>query len=307
MSTENRQYYPTGLDKRAASILIDLSRREALFTPLGNYLWLRYLSEIKRFSAVPDMIHRTDLWTHARRTAYLGALLGGMVAREEKLDIDINKIFRMGYHHDDPEFITGDLPSPLKQALSQEEKQALKGDEARAIKALALLFGHNRPEGYLSDHHEMTAKESPEAQILDIADKLDGLGETLHEIRCGGNPAFIKVLRDYRRLLDEFGKKYDIWNRLRNHPWLGMSKFPTLNQANSIPKIKLEDMKEKNKAWEKLLEGPMPQFYRTWLELSMKIFDVRTEKFLLPGWYLDLWNYWGVPHGTTTASGIYIP
>ena len=306
MSPENKRYYPTGLDYWAASALIKVSQKEAFFTPHGNLLWLGCLSEMKRFSAIPDMIHRTDLWIHARRTAYLGTLLGTIIARGENPDIDTDKIFRMGYHHDDPEIITGDLPLPLKQALSEEEKLVLKEDETRAIKTLALLFGKNRPEGYLSDHHEMTAKESPEAQILDIADKLDGVGETLHEIRCG-NPTFIKVLRNYKRLFDEFEKKYDLWNRLKEHPLLKMSKFPTPNQANSIPKINSEDLKEKDRAWEKLLEGTMPQFYRTWLGLNMVIFHTRTEKFLLPGWYLALWNYWGPPRETTTASGIYIP
>lgn len=298
-------FSPEGERNRSVTTLLALGQQEEMFSAVGNVLWLQCLSRIKRFSSESEIVHRTDVWTHARRTAYLGTLLGTIVAREEHLGIDLNKIFRMGYHHGDPEIITGDIPTPLKQTMSPEQMQILRANEDGAMKLLAMLFGHNNPDKFLSEYLEMAEKESLEAQIVNIADKLDGLGETINEIRCG-NPAFLKVLSDYREVFRTF-RRYPVWQPLKKHPSVQLKSFPTQDQANSIPKIKPEDLRDKSTAWERFLEGEMPQFYRTWLTLSINVFDRRTEKFLLPGWYLELWNYWGPPRGTTSASGLYIP
>lgn len=302
---ERRRVYPTPIDIEAIEQLLRAEDAGKTFSAFGDYLWIQATSEIKRFSVKPEMIHRTDLWTHVRRTAYLANVLSFIVEDQQGDSINGHDVFWMGMHHDDAELIGGDIPTPVKWAMTPEQREELRLTEDRAIEFLAKFFGHADPERYKRLHYEAQAKESLPAQIVDVADKLDGLGETLHEIRCG-NDTFLDILDNYWQVFGGFeGRAF--WRTLKQNPALSMYLPPTRQQALAIPKITPEDLSDKNTVWEKLLEGPMPSCYRTWLKLSLSVFNIRPEKYLLPGWYIQLWQRWGYPQGTTTLSGIQLP
>ncbi|OGH07540.1 MAG: hypothetical protein A2W22_06355 [Candidatus Levybacteria bacterium RBG_16_35_11] len=301
--TETRRT-PTPADIRHLAQISEVAASGKLFNDIGIILWVGGLEKVKRFEGTP-MIHRTDLWIHTRRTAYLADVLRQLEQPLTEETLNQQDIFWMGMHHDDGELMRGDIPSPEKRKMSAEEKKALKDEETGAVRFLADFFQHADRDRYVRLFNEASEKQTLSAQIVDLADKLDGLGETIHEIRCG-NENFFEPLENYRIIFGEFeGRAF--WRKLKLHPWFNLDMVPSRKEVEMIPKISVDDLKNKETAWENMLKGPMPSFYRTWLELTLKVFDIRTEKYLLPGWYMELWRNWGVPANSSTLRGIVTP
>lgn len=294
----------TPKDLYFAARLLQAERDNPEFDAAGHVLWLKRMSVIKRFSSLPEMTHRTDLFIHARRTAFLGEYLVSLL-NNQGFNLDMKRVFRLGYHHDDPEILTDDLPSPLKHAMTDEEKGVLKSKERGALQMFTQFFFGERYPTYLSEQEELNEKQTPEAQLVDVADKWDALGEILHEVRCG-NKAFFPLVQQYRNYFSHF-KQCNFWSTLRTHPSLDFSNLPTVKQAQRMPPIKVDDLETKGKAWKILLDESAPACSRTWATISLAIFYPNPEKFIFPGWYLELWKRWGPPRGTTTAFGLYIP
>jgi hypothetical protein len=222
----------------------------------------------------------------------------------------------MGYHHDDSEFILPDINSQVKHDFTLEQKEKLKEKERETIKALAtFLFGLKKdsPEyhKYLFLHKEVEEKQTLEAKIVDIADKWDAVGEIMHDIRCG-NKNFTKLMNFSANRFKVFSFScHTFWDILEESPIFEFNKVPTSSQAASLPTISIDDLEQpsdviKIMSLEKTEDYPMA--YRTWAEINKTIFDVRPEKYIFPGWYIELWKRWNYkPSGATTMSGIYIP
>ncbi len=50
-----------------------------------------------------------------------------------------------------------------------------------------------------------------------------------------------------------------------------------------------------------------PQSFRHWMQISKQIFSLHPEKYIFPGWYLELWKKWGYPNPSSTLSGLILP
>ena len=278
--------------------------------------WLTITASVKRYGDEKEMIHRPDLWAHIRRVAYLSEIIGRYLNGfdHSPFNIDLKKTFNMGYHHDDSEFILPDINSQVKSKLSKEQEDKLKEQEGATIKALAILFygyKQNSPEyeKYLSLHKEYEDKQTLEAKIVNIADKWDAVGEILHDIRCG-NKKFVKLMDFSANRFKIFAFScHTFWDILEKSPVFEFDKIPTSKEATNLPTISINDLKKpsdvaKTMSWEATKD--YPTIYRTWAEINRTIFDVRPEKFIFPGWYMQLWVNWNTFPGKTTASGLWI-
>lgn len=287
-----------------------MSRSERPLPPdvtVVGLLWAQNAERVKRYDGI-KMTHRTDLWTHARRTTFLAMNLTMAIEDTEDLVYDPRKIVRLAYHHDDAEFLTGDTPGNIKRAMNPEERAELSLREDSASRALAKYYlniaDDLNVDQYIADQKEIREKKTLEAQIVDVADKLDALGEIVHELRCG-NLDFIPVFQRYVKVFQDF-ERYDFWRKVKSNPKVGMEYPLTISEVLLIEKISPDSFPTRESMEEKLMtEKHLPPYYGTWLALTFMGFGVGTEKYLFPGWYMDFWKKWGIPRDVrSTLRGI---
>ena len=249
------------------------------------------LSNINRFDGEnfdgARMIHQTTLNTHEARTKAL-LFQANNALRAAGVDIDN---FRAGYVlgvHDDHEVLTKDIPSPVKLMMSSEEREQLRNQEEAAIRILVerymLAEFHDL---YLELWHEAQAKETPEAQAADIADKWDGVCETLHEIRCS-NTDFLEVLERYRSFILPRVEKHKVWPAISSHPHIQLDRIPTPGEADQLPKISLGTLRGLgyDAFWKEVFDPKLPEFYKRWMTATFRCgLPLKTPGTpLFPGW-----------------------
>jgi hypothetical protein len=282
----------------------------------ADVLWAIGLSGIKRYipkdgEKVPEMIHRTDNFIHVRRVMYLGEYLINIL-EQNPLSLfkpDFKKTQDMGRHHDDSEIANDDILASEKKRMTKMQLQELEEKDDLAAHAVAhLILGLKPPldQFYIDRQREQRNKITLESQIVDVADKWDSACEMMHEVRCGNKP-FSELLAAKIQTFDSFSK-YPFFETIKNNSLLEFDKIPTPQEAINLPTISIDDIKEpadvskfmsleKTKDW--------PACYRAWSDLSKNIFNLHPEKFIFPGWYMQLWSRWNYFPKTTTASGLW--
>lgn len=196
--------------------------------------WMQDLSQVKRFREDP-MTCQATVYDHTLRVEGLAAYFGEYLERRG-VKVNQEKLLFQARHHDDPEIITGDIISPRKGAMTSDEREELRVAEERAIAILAeRYFPEQMRLLYTSRYHEMEAKQSTEAQVVDIADKLDGTLETIRELRAG-NERFVPIFNRYRGIIRQF-QRYPVWGKLYNNPSCNLEEVPSLDDINDMPSI----------------------------------------------------------------------
>jgi 5'-deoxynucleotidase YfbR-like HD superfamily hydrolase len=253
---------------------------------------IRDLERVLRFDQAERVIHRNNLHTHMLRVSYLSKDLATHLQTMYDLKVDPLKTQRLALYHDDPEVITGDIPTPIKYGMKPHERLKLRKAEAEAVRSLATrYFGINplnrKRRQYLADQHDMTQKQSIEARIVNIADKIEGLCETLHEIRCG-NETFYPILNNYRTFFKTFIPNEPLFDLVNADPMykISLETIPTDDEARRLPKILLDDYKnDQTDFWQKVLANDLPSFYLQWLEVTKTKLSPQA---LFPGWKKEL-------------------
>lgn len=183
------------------------------------------------------MIHRPSVYAHAQRAAGISDnlifhIFSGIPLREQRVLVEF-----FATHHDDDEIITTDLPSPLKLQMTEMEKAKHAALERKAFAIVGkeyLKLSGEVLERYCLYMRQYQDKLILEAQIVDVADKFDAVGETLHEIRCG-NKTFLEVYQYYKDERLELLRHYPFWKTLEDNPSLGLNNLPTVEEAEEIP------------------------------------------------------------------------
>lgn len=302
-------------EKNSVWFLKDEIGRDGCSNPSPQQiLWFKAMDGVKRWADIP-MIHRPSLFDHSRRVMHLGIYLAQIVQGlgQDDRNPDLFKVARLARHHDDEEVLEGDKPTPTKLAMTKEQKDIFEEGNRQARSAMGnflLMLPLHELRIYQQDREEMVARESLEAQIVEVADKLDAYGEILHEIRCG-NDRFLEFL-PLRNSIIEGLDRLDFWEEIKDFPSLNLELLPSSEQVEKLPRISLADFKERTDLIQLLLNHGMPQwprFYSTWIAIQwLKLQDKDIERMILPGWREDLWKRWGIPAGTkTTPSGIRLP
>ena len=248
------------------------------------------------------MIHRTDLAVHIRRNLVESYHLSHILDPNMP-DWHRAKLLRMSYHHDDPEIGTGDIPAPVKAAMTAEEKAELKAREKAWIQRVATFFiDPYHKDLYLAEQKEIHEKLTPDAQFVNIVDKLDALGETMHEL-YSGNRAFLGPLQYYRELFASFEGE-EIWEQMKNDPAIGLGEFPSDDYFPEEAIWTPERAKNIDSLWNvSRIEEDIHPWYRSYLGIINQQFFSGTAKFLFPGWP-ETWQRTDEPHVRTSLDGV---
>lgn len=249
---------------------------------------IRDLERVLRFEQAEKVIHRNNLHTHMLRVGYLSYDLARYIQQNHDLHVNPIRAQRLALYHDDPEVITGDIPTPVKYSMRPQERMKLRKAEEEAVKALATrYFGLNplskKRRQYLEYQRDMTKKESTEARIVNIADKMEGLCETIHEIRCG-NETFYQILNNYRKFFQTFISNeplFEIVNADTTYR-LTLETIPTVNQVQMLQPISLSMYQtDPDIFWSTTFDENLPGFYKKWLTITAKNLSPTA---LFPGW-----------------------
>ena len=147
------------------------------------------LKQILRYDNYQPMYYRVDVYRHCIRVALLVKELAERVKRV--CPLDKHKVFLMALIHDDPEIIIGDFSAGEKAKMSEGQLRKIKEAEKAAEETLIELFPKKLGKyHYRKLLEEVSEKQSLEARMVDIADKLDATGECFHEI-FAGNEVFV--------------------------------------------------------------------------------------------------------------------
>lgn len=263
--------------------------------------WAKALFEEKRYRDTPNMIHRTNLLTHSMavkfESMYLGIILDN--ATDERgwfIDFDHFLLLDAAEHHDIAEIdprVT-DIPTPVKMAMTDKEKADLERREKAAVTDIARkYFGIENPWElweYQQLHKSIREKQTPETQLVKVADAWDALGEKMHEVFCG-NDDFIDMV-DYSTdvvfpKIAEFG----VWKYLKDHPALGFNSIPRGKELTRLPRLTKQDVNQVENldevfAGDKILQWPT--VYQSWALTRYINFHTLTREFIFPGWYPTL-------------------
>lgn len=250
------------------------------------------LERVLRFDQAEKVIHRNNLHTHMLRVGALSADLAQHLLTNYDLDIDPIKTKRLALYHDDPEVITGDIPTPIKYSMKPHERIKLRQAEEDAVKALATrYFGLNplsrKRRQYLKDQRLMTEKACIEARVVNIADKMEGLCETIHELRCG-NKTFEEILNNYRSFFVNFLPKEPLFELVNADPAykITLDTIPTIEELRTLKPITIEILKKDPAVfWSNVFNPNLPGFYKKWLYVSAAKL---AKPILFPGWKKEL-------------------
>ncbi|MFO8016807.1 MAG: YfbR-like 5'-deoxynucleotidase [Candidatus Woesearchaeota archaeon] len=188
------------------------------------------LKAIKRFMMEDrtPMHYRTDDHIHSSRTACITM---------ELLPYFKDHKFGPGYAitlacvHDDLEELTDDIQTPVKMSMTREEREKFRQEESDAIQDLYM----DRPDEvggwpYIQLLYDAMDKISPESRLVKLADMLDGLGESLHEL-FAGNTRFEHPVRNYSRLIREhYHANRDLWYGIPE--WIIDPSFPGVKEPS---------------------------------------------------------------------------
>ena len=252
----------------------------------------------------PEMVHRHSNYTHCRRVGEIAQNLLFYAAsqlpflqREQFLSEQSVLVDFFAAHHDDDEIYRTDFPSDEKFEWSEEEKRENERLEAIATEKVGreyLGLEGDTLLNYIKCMDLYRQKEILPAQIVDMADKLDALGEVFHELRCG-NEDFIRAYRYYRdKKLPAFNEKYGLWDYVKNDPYVKIDSLPTDEEVLKMPKLSKDDLQSRETIMRDIDDPALPIWYRSWLKMSMNIFgrSPQPEFHLFPGWKTELRRRW---------------
>ncbi len=261
-----------------------------LLSHRGEARRIQDLENVLRFDQAERVIHRNNLHTHMLRVGYLSADIAIHLRTNYDIHVDAGKTQRLAQYHDDPEVITGDIPTPIKYSMKPNERLALRKAEKEAVQELATRYFSINPwkkRQYLKDQQDMTDKTSHEARIVNIADKMEGLCETIHEIRCG-NDTFEQILNNYRAFFSTFIENESLFELVNADATyrITLQSIPTVEEANTFTKIAFKDFGVNPQVfWDTVFDKNLPSFYKQWLAISVKQLGPQA---LFPGWKKEL-------------------
>ncbi len=153
---------------------------------------LRSLNSVIRWAPY-TRLKNENVAEHSYWVSFYAMLLSDI---EEKIfgnDIDIEKVLRAAVIHDWEEAITGDIISPVKRYSDDMEKACRQVTDAFFNEVVSYLPDERLSKLYQKSN-EVLEEDSPEGQILKIAEAFSCLFYIMDEFRLG-NPQLIVGFR----------------------------------------------------------------------------------------------------------------
>ena len=146
----------------------------------------RDLRAVTRYSLYKVMLYRSNLFTHAHRTATLVRAINPLAVKILGPSYNPLKAELIALVHDDAEIEFGDIQAGNKSKMTAAQLSKVRQAEEQAIEKVAARFPKTiAGYTYKTLLQEAADYSSPEAQVVCYADKYDALGEALHEIFAG--------------------------------------------------------------------------------------------------------------------------
>jgi len=273
--------------------------RQFLSSPKpGLREWAQRLLVVPRYEGL-EMVHRPNLLVHSMAVKALAIRMGFILdeLEDEQIFFDFlpGDLIVFANHHDIAEIYTSDIPAPVKKTMSKEQRLDLQQKEDEACRKLCReLFGYKDKEEincYLALQATMKEKTSTEAQIVNLADKFDCLGEKIHEIVCG-NSSFIPLVENSRTAFEELSS-YSFYQYLEGD--FGLAHIPDEEELRRLPRLTKNDLCPnlpplENPAVKRALSF-WPACYVKWLEARLDLFwgipydQEIFYKAVFPGWF----------------------
>src|SRR3989344_4303833 len=248
-------------------------------------VWTMRLWDIKRWNKAPEMLNPTNVLIHTLRGRALADFLLSLTERQG-LSTNRQKVSDLALHHDDPKFVTEDIPTPIKQQMTPGQKISLKTREEEAATLISTIYFPSLPKNQLKQlHGEYEAGETLEAQIVRVADKLDALGEVLHEVYCGNQYRDFWIgegLHNLRTIFDDLDT-YGWWKRMKEQPDISLSEFPKDQDLPLDPQVRFTDLSSRMDLEKIVKTGGLVPIYRTWVKTTLQTFPKESERYLFPG------------------------
>lgn len=243
------------------------------------------LKEIPRYGAIINMTHRTNIGLHSLRVSNLAALYCEML-ETAGVSVDRRKAYFMADHHDDAEIITGDIPTPVKQNATPEQKRQIEEEEIAAVLLQEGTFTYHPgfSSFYPEIYNEYRQKQTIEARIVNYADKSDGLHEAVHEVVCGDYPEVFKpVIKAYQpafeKLINDNQDWMSIIEGIIGNPCF---EFPKSDKLIAV-KPDILDYRSVNLMITSIARGKSSS-YLFWLGAAQSVFKAGFLKDVFPGW-----------------------
>jgi 5'-deoxynucleotidase YfbR-like HD superfamily hydrolase len=259
------------------------------------------LSQIVRYPGL-EMTHPSNVANHQRLVTHIAHSAASIWSETMGISVDIqpSTVLRMSRHHDDHEAdpLIGDIPTSLKEVMTEDEVISLKEREVQANLRLAKFYG--LAEGsveyqqFLKEKHDLDTLATPEAECTKAADLLHATWEVFHEC-LSGNVSFLPVAERYRARSAKLAERSPIWNTLRHHPDIQLddAHFPTPEQLLRMPRITKTQVDtvdaEVYETWEEfenIMNNPnFPVWYRKGFEITSLEFGIHNlAQVIFPTW-----------------------
>ena len=242
---------------------------------LGADLWKNResnLENLKRYGSFSVMFYRTNLLIHKKRLrAILERILPTAMSIYE--DIDPELTLMIAEHHDDFELTLeeGDISLLSKLKMTSSELGELKQKEILAAKKIASLYP-KEVSGY--DYYSLLShaihKNSKEAQLVSIADKIDGYCEAIHEL-LAGNTIFLEPVINYvTKTFVAWPKKLSLVKKvfLADDPFFS---FPIVDMSEYFDSGRLKPSPHSELTLQKKIGIPQ---YELWKEVTINTLGV---------------------------------
>ncbi len=257
------------------------------------------LSEMPRWERYQSsMLHRFSLYIHRERTKAIAGQIAYFALEDPPTLTELIELDSLSNHHDDHELIDTDKPSPDKEDMTPEEKEIEYAQELASFEIVGrkyLGLDDTRLPQYMDAMADYQKKDRMVPQIVDVADKLDAVGEVINEIRCG-NLGFIDAYLFYRNRRLKYFEAYPFWERLKQDPAIGFDPMPSVEELVAMPRLRVDDLKSRETLKYDMYDTSLPAWYRSWLGISYDLFkdEPQPEFHMFPGWKNELrlrWNY----------------
>ena len=272
------------------------------------------LRNTPRYTAIENMTHRQSVLEHSVRVANSASLLAQLLY-SKGFDIDPRRALFMGDHHDDPEILTGDIPSPVKRNATGQEKERLETGEKLASMLVENLIAKPRsiPRFFPDIFQELKDQQTLESRVVNFADQWDGLSEAIREVICGDFPEpFVRVIEDYRPVFVNLLETNKEW-LARISEIFGENTFAFPDPSSLVPK-NLDDLDyNSGDSFIDSITAGNPKTYRLWLRFHKALFRINFLSAIFPGWINKfpkavLNDIESVKSGTETrTSGLVVP
>jgi 5'-deoxynucleotidase YfbR-like HD superfamily hydrolase len=230
---------------------------------------LQELDSIKRFDS-PDfliMFYRPTLKNHAMNVASIVKSILPYACNAIE-NLDPARAYATAHVHDDHEISfynngsgsmqrLGDVQLNAKMKMNVKEKNILRERERQAIEFLCSLPHSPKTlngfsyKGLLYDAYAEGKYKSAEAQLVKLADRIDCLGECIHEMISGNfrffEGPFNKCIQDLESFSEQYPQIAPLWKYRADHPVFSIPRkltesdiiFPqteaTVNASSGIP------------------------------------------------------------------------